>query len=473
MDCDRARELIPAAELNELEEPQRGELIAHLEHCAGCRQLSAETRRAVALLGEAPTTLAPRGLSKKLITRGRADLAAARRRRRIVLFAASLAAASLLAVGVWLLSGPGSEEPCGCWRYVAGGTGNCRHADSSLHGLPDRILWETPVNGTAGAYKLLAWKRLILVGAHPRRRTHRGGGRLLAFDSVSGEMRWQRDFPAGDFYKAKGFPDRCILDGILYVTDKSSCHVLELNSGRQLRRLEPPDDALGWSYLTAEGDRLYGLSRDGRTLFCVAALTGRQVWSRSLGGRAFVPALSAGRLVVATASGELAAFRATDGLELWRKPGAPPGRSTVHACAGNLLVLGESDEVAAFDPRNGKRQWKRTIKGAFASGAAIGENNAYLLAGTLAVSLRDGSTRWQRSEADNGLCSAPTLTGEQILATAGGELGSLSVFASDGALAGQLAGAARRACDGAIVAGGRIYAVGSGRLRAVACRPRG
>ncbi len=473
MDCDRSRELIPAAALGDLAESERGELQEHLEGCAPCRAIFGDTRGAVALLGETGSACASRDLPAKLAAAGRAELAAARRRRRVAFVAASLTAASLLAVGAWFLNGLRAEQPCGCWRYVAGSTGNCRHANSSLHGLPDHVLWERPISGTAGAYKLLAWERLIVVGARPGRRTHRGGGRLLAFDSISGEMRWQRDFSTGDFFKAKGFPDRCILKGVLYVTDKSACLALEINSGRLLRRMEPPDDAVGWSYLTGEGEMLYGLSRNGQKLFCVEALTGRKVWSRSIGGQAFVPALSDGRLLVATESGELAAFSAASGRELWRKPGAPPGRSTVHARGDNVLVLARGGHVAAFDAQNGNRRWERTVNGSFASGAAIGTDSVYLLAGTMSVSLQDGRIQWQNSEKANGLCSAPTVAGEQVLAAAGQEMGSLNVFASDGVVAGHLSGAARRACDGAIVAGGRIYAVGGGLLRAVACRPQG
>ncbi len=446
----------------------------HVKSCESCRRAWDQSRRALEVIAGGVRDCATEGLEARVVEAGRAQLTVARRRRRLASVCVLVAAASLLLVATWMLAGRSTDEAlCGCWRYVAGDPGNSRHSDYALRGTPDRVLWERRVQGTAGAFKPLAWKRLIVVGAHPGRKTHRGGGRLLAFDAVSGEVRWQRDFESGDFYKAKGFPDRCILGGVLYVTDSHSCLALELSTGRQLGRFDPPEEAMGWSYLTGEKDRLYGLSRDGRTAFCVEAASGRALWSRATGGKAFVPALVGNRMYLSVGDGSLLALDTADGRRIWRVSGSPGGRSSVHACGEHLLVMNSSDDVAAFSALGGGRLWSRNLKGAFASGAAMSGHVAYLLAGTTALSLSDGAILWQHGEDASGLCSAPTLTGDRVLAAAGKEAGSLNVFAATGRVEASFSGAARRACDGAIVAGGRIYAVGGGTLRAMACSTKG
>ncbi len=476
MDCREASELISAAALGALEDSQRDTFEEHLAGCPSCRAALDHARRTLELVAGAHRESASDKPTVRVAAAGRAELAAIRRRRLGRLLAATAVAAACLLAAVWMLPAREKAAPsCGtCWRFVAGGPGNSRHAAPLACGIPDRVLWERPVSGMAGAYKPLAWKQLVLVGADPLRRTHRGGGRLLAIDGLTGKVRWKKTFPGGDFYKAKGFPDRCIAGGMLYLTDGEECLVLDAASGRELTRYAAPEDAAGWNYLTASEGRLFGVSRDGRTAFCLEAATGKVLWCRETGGRVFIPALADGRLYLATGAGDLVALSAASGAELWRRKGtAPAGRSSVHAAAGRVLVLAESGEVLAADGAGGEVLWRRRVKGAFASGVAVSERAAYFLGGTVALKLSDGQAIWRHADSDEGICSAPTLAGDKLLAAAGGKSGSLNVRSPSGELLGSLGEAAQGACDGAIVAGGRIYTVGGGRLRAVACRREG
>ena len=169
-------------------------------------------------------------------------------------------------------------------------------------------------------YRSLAWKGVVIVGEDPAKRTHRGGGHLVAFDTRDGKVRWERDFPAGDFNKGKDFPDRCILGGRLYITDGDSCLVLDAITGRDCGRLEAPEASRGWSYLAASDGRLYGAAHDRRTVFCVEAATGRELWSRRIEDGVYLPALSAGRMYLAPGGGaliECAAQRAEATRELF------------------------------------------------------------------------------------------------------------------------------------------------------------
>ncbi len=480
--CQEFRKLAAAAALGALEGSDLERFQRHLAGCPCCHAEFDRSRRALELT-MAGTSAAPipGRLAERILAAGRHELSVGARRRRAFVWAASLAgAAAALAIVCGLAwnathKAPDPAAVCGCWRFVDGDSGNSRQADVAAGLVPERVAWEHRLSGLPGSFKPLAWKSVVVVGAEPSRRTHRGGGRLVALDAADGKVRWERDFPAGDFYKAKSFPDRCIVGGRIYVTDGEACLVLDANTGRDVARFDAPESSLGWSYLAASGERLFGAARDGRAVFCVDARTGGTVWTRTVEAGVFVPALSGGRLCFATASGELAALDAATGAELWSKTGAvPAGKASVHLRGRQVLALAQNDELLAFDAADGRTVWRRTEAGAFASGLAFGADAVYLRGGSTALRLADGATLWKQTDATGSLCAAPTVAGGRVLATAGKKAGSLSALeGSSGLRVGELPDAAVRSCDGVIVAGGRIFTVADGRLLAVACRSKG
>jgi outer membrane protein assembly factor BamB len=478
-DCREFRGQAAAAALGTLSGEELERFQRHLAGCPSCHAEFERSRRTLELAAAGAAASVPANLAGRVAAAGREELFAESRRRRARLWiasAAGAAAALVLAAGlVWRANRPAPVPGCGCWRFVDGDSGNSRQADASAALVPERVAWEQRLSGIPGSFKPLAWRDFVVVGADPAKRTHRGGGRLVSFGAADGKVRWERDFPAGDFYKAKGFPDRCILGGRLYLTDGQACLVLDAATGRDLGRLEAPELARGWSYLAASAGRLYGAARDGRTVFCVESATGRTVWARPVEGGVFLPALSDGRMHLASGTGELAALDADTGAVLWRREGAvPAGKASLHARGGLVLVLAENDELLAFDSVDGGLAWSRRETGAFASGLAFGSDAVFLRGGSLAVRLADGKTLWQQLDATGSLCAAPTAAGGGVLATAGEKAGSLSAIeGASGKSLGRLADAAVRSCDGAIVAGGRIFTVADGRLLAVTCRPKG
>ncbi len=476
MDCREAEEMLRARALGETDGPGASALEEHLSACPACRRLAGEYSRVVGRLGDIKAPPPGDDLAERAVDAGRAELRRSRRRASLRLSAAGLlAAAGLFGCILWARAVLAPRPAvCGCWRYVAGDPGNSRHVSDTVGAAPGEVVWEQPVRGRPGSYKPLAWKELVVVNTAPDRRTFRGGGRLTALDASCGRVRWTRDFAVGDFHKAKGFPDRCIADGRLYVTDGTRCLVLDLATGRDRRTLEAPEASVGWEYLTEHEGRLFGAGRDGRTIFALDAASGREIWCRPLDGGAFVPALSEGMLIAANSRGDVIAFDADDGKRVWLAEGAAPrGRTCVHAAPGRVLLVGEKGNVSALESRSGRPLWSRKVPGAFASGAAIGGGTAYLLGGTLALSLSDGRTSWEHALGEGRGCSPPTLAGRRVLAAAGEEFGSLEMVAPGGRVIGSLSGAARRACDGPIVSDGRVYTVGGGRVRALAARTRG
>jgi outer membrane protein assembly factor BamB len=478
MNCREASGLISSAALGGDEGPGGEQLRRHLEACPACRA-EFERARAVVLAAEAAKPDMPGELLARVAAASRQEIAvhrSGRRARRLALAAAlASAAAALVAAGLFFgRPGPGAAVEDGGWCFVQGDPGNCRQGVLTEGATPDGVAWTRNVPGLPGRLKPLAAGGLIIVSAEPKIRTFRGGGRLVAYRTDSGAVRWEREFPSGDFYKATGFPDRCIHASRLYVTDGRCCRVLDAATGRDLAAIEPPEGAAGWRYLSTEGDRLFGTSGDGRTAFAVDAATGRRLWSRKLDAAAFVPALAGGRLLLHTEDGSLMALAAVDGTELWRtQRAAPTGRASLHARADRGAVLADSGEIAVFSTSDGRTIWRKALSGPTASGLAMSADAIYLQGGNRALALADGFTLWYQEPAASGVCSAPTVVGRELLASPGPERGRLAVMSSSGQVLEVIDRAPAGSCDGAILSRGQIFAVDNGRIVAVHCRPRG
>jgi len=482
MNCTQARDAFNAAILQQLGPPEKADFEAHLGCCRNCQAdyeaLGAQLTPTSSRRAKAHRVAA---LEERILAAGKLELVRLRHTRRKLFWVFSTAGAAAAALFFVLFHFPAhppalheSEDVSGeAWSFVDGDSANSRHLEGLELGMPTRVLWEKRIPGLAGTYKPLAWKGLVIIGSVPAKFPLSDGGGLTALEASSGKVVWQKTFAEGDYYKAKGFPDRCLLDGQLYVTDGHVCRVFDAVSGEATAAYSAPEPQGGWSYLAAAQGRLYGGSRDGRTVFCVEQCSGKTVWSRAGGGggRVFVPALSGSRLYLQTSDGDVAALDATDGHEIWRhEDTAPRGKAAVYAARDRILVLANSDELAGFDAASGQRLWLRKIPLVYQSGLALGREAAYILAGRAALDLGDGHILWQRTEAVGGLCTPPTVAGGRLFASTGKKSGSLNVLSASGELLGATEGAEREACDGAIVSEGRIFTIGGGRFLALTCR---
>jgi outer membrane protein assembly factor BamB len=476
MDCKRAAELASAAALGAVEPAELAELERHAAECPDCRAELERARRVLAALESAPPPV-PQGLADRIAAAGRAEIGSPSLARRILkLLAPAAAAAAVVALSLVLWGpwsgGAGRGDACECWSFVDRDAGNSRDARAGSGFVPREILWEARVQGTASAYKPLVWKSTVVVGTGPTFR-RRGGG-LAAFDAESGRALWSRTFPSGDFYKAKGFPDRCVREGRLYVTDGERCIVLDAAKGTELARLAPPEGVKGWGYLSARGERLFGVARDGGAAFSVDASSGAVIWTRRLAAPVFVPALSGGRLYVHTPDGAVEALDAANGSTVWRSDGATTGgKAWMYAHGERVVVLSEGGHVTLLAAASGEVAWSRRVEGAFASGLAVGDDAVYALAGCVALAADDGRELWRKTGATSGICTPPTLAGGNVLSAAGKAFGSLSVYTASGESLVTLDDVAGGACDGIVIAGGKAYAVGGTRVLALACETPG
>ena len=136
----------------------------------------------------------------------------------------------------------------------------------------------------------------------------------------------------------------------------------------------------GFSSVAVRGDRLYTMGLDGEqeTVLCLRLEDGELVWKAPIGpkfteefghGPRSTPAVDGERVYALSASGRLAALRASDGGEVWERDlvaelgGRLPlrGYSPSPVVDEGLLLLevggAEGKSIVAFDPATGNPKW--------------------------------------------------------------------------------------------------------------------
>jgi outer membrane protein assembly factor BamB len=136
----------------------------------------------------------------------------------------------------------------------------------------------------------------------------------------------------------------------------------------------------------------------GTTIEARDAQTGATKWSAALPGGAAAPLYwDTGWLLASTSSGDLAAFRATDGTLVWRQPiGAP--LSTAPAPALDRLYLPLTDgRLVAVALTNGETIWTERVVGRITALVGFEDQLVFGTTGKYVVSvdLVSGRERWK------------------------------------------------------------------------------
>ncbi len=228
----------------------------------------------------------------------------------------------------------------------------------------------------------LAWGSSAIAGDWPR-------WRGAAFDGISTESNWLKDWPASGpprLWEASvgiGYSSVSVSDGKLYTMgnteDVDSVYCLDAMTGKEIWRHEYPakaKDPNGYHGTrvtpTVAGDHVYSLSRHG-DLFCLNAATGKVAWSKK--------------------------FQRDYGAEAprWGFSGSP-------LVEGELLITevgGDGRSVVAFDKATGREQWRAGNDSAAYSSIIPYERDGkralavFTAAGIVGRRVHDGGELWR------------------------------------------------------------------------------
>ena len=204
---------------------------------------------------------------------------------------------------------------------------------------------------------------------------------------------------------------------------------------------------------TAAGDRLYVITVDGR-FYCLSGVDGAEIWSaRGLPQTASLmtsssPAVDQDVVVVPYPSGDIMAFKLSDGSTIWtenlsrtRQTSQIASMSDVARPAidnGTVYAVGHAGRMVATQAKSGDRLWSATIPSSEAPWVA---GDAVYVVDTggrlMALNRTDGKTRWTTQLPAAKSYAGPVMAaGTLWLVSSKGEV--VSVDAATGKIGGQL-----------------------------------
>jgi outer membrane protein assembly factor BamB len=237
-------------------------------------------------------------------------------------------------------------------------------------------------------------------------------GAIVALERASGNQRWR--FPlapgqsaesatiAGDsLYVGTSFPAEGALDPPIV-------YALDLATGRQRWRavLDPGTD-LEWGAPVAEAGLVlvadtpsHQGSAPTSRLHALDLASGRVRWTADLaspeqGFHTQRPLVADGRVFAVAPSGNLLAFDAGSGRELWRQRRGPTLPLLVGVSGGRVLAVMERNLVS-LDAGTGGRRWALPV-GAGETWAALADGTVHVVTddGLVAVDASTGRERWR------------------------------------------------------------------------------
>ncbi|MEO1367665.1 MAG: PQQ-binding-like beta-propeller repeat protein, partial [Acidobacteriota bacterium] len=208
-----------------------------------------------------------------------------------------------------------------------------------------------------------------------------------------------------------------IRDGVAYVGgDGGRLYAVDVESG-SLRFAAGPRGAPLRSTPAVDAERV--VLADGAGEVVALSVDGRNLWRRPLEAVGSV-ALEADGVFAATAGGDLVRLHAEDGREIWRLPlvaGGPPTAGP-RAAAGRVVIATADGELHGVDAAGGDRRWRRSV----GDGAAfrLAGGTVYASGGGFLWAIRgaDGAERWRLWLSDF-LAAPPAILGDIVVAAAG------------------------------------------------------
>lgn len=209
----------------------------------------------------------------------------------------------------------------------------------------------------------------------------------IAIDRESGNTVWTADVEST-------WPP-VVGAGMVFLAASDEIHGLDAATGDRLWRAPVPR-AVGSAMAFRAGQLIVTMEPD--QVIAYAAVDGRVIWNRALGGAAgrMLLAVAPAVVYVTVSSGRVVALNAADGAIVWERPVA--GVTTAPAVARDRVIVGStSNHFYALDAASGRQTWRWPVGGRPV--AAVADGDLVVLTAmdntVRAVNRGDGHQRWR------------------------------------------------------------------------------
>jgi outer membrane protein assembly factor BamB len=251
------------------------------------------------------------------------------------------------------------------------------------------------------------------------------GGRVAAYDALTGALRWERLLNI-TLSSGPGVGDGAVMLG----SEDGELIVLETADGATRWRATTSSEILAAPQISA-GKVVISVN-DGK-IVAYDAQNGQRLWvsantvpalSLRGGGR---PVIVGERVIVGFANGSIAAFNLNNGKRLWETAVAvPKGRTeierlvdvdtTPRIAGGVVYAVAYQGQVAALSIENGQTLWSR--EGSSFTDFVIDESRLYFTDATSqlwALDRKTGATLWRQEQLRARLVTGPALLDEYLV----------------------------------------------------------
>lgn len=287
----------------------------------------------------------------------------------------------------------------------------------------NKVLWQQSIQGII---KTVPTSSTVYILQGP---LQFNGRKILAIDANSGNQIWSHSFNNLDV------TDLVFSNDLLYIstnkiqsgqtqgapTNSGQIYVLSPNDGSQ--HATYPKTDVAWSLAAGNGILVVSM---GEGLVTYDTNNNKQIWQVSIKGPTNQPTMAmyiVDGIVYATFSTNdeqgggqsyIAAFRASDGKQIWKSPGFPGVAISRFAIDHKVVYFGtfaaaENDlfkgTAYAFDVQQNKQLWKHDINGGSQGTPVVSNNVVYITsdrgpnnqAYVTALATTTGAVKWQKA----------------------------------------------------------------------------
>ena len=258
-------------------------------------------------------------------------------------------------------------------------------------------------------------------------------GEVAAFSETSGDRQWRISLSPETESGEEGFGGGLAADGgkLFVVTGFGTAVALNTETGEVLWKKSV--GAPIRTSPTAANGKIFFVTTNSR-LFCLSAADGSEVWTfRGLPGKTSLisnvsPAVSGDTVVVPFTSGDVIAYRISEGKPAWvdslvRKRGgssmgalSDPARPAIDK--GVVFAVGHSGKMVAMTAKSGERLWSQNVRGTQTPWVAGNTVFVVDINGKLMALTRDtGKIRWITDLPESSRWNGPVLATDKLWLT--------------------------------------------------------